>query len=169
VELDGRKYRLRARQRENWCRRVVVAEPTVIPAHSEFILSTNVLYYDVTHRYENDRDVWTTEASEAGSGLRVSRTIVPQRTDAVPIRVMNKTKKPISMQAGTVIADLQPVTPCSSDISTQLTSARKEDILREIVKNFDEAVGPEYKDCGIFLRNSVTLSRVAKMTWNGQT
>jgi hypothetical protein len=120
-----------------------VAEPTVIPAHSEFILSANVLYNDVTHRYENDRDVWTTEASEAGPGLRVSCTIAPQRPDAVPIRVMNITKKPIVMQAGTVIADLQPVTPCSSDILTRTTSARKEDILRDLVENVDEAVGPE--------------------------
>jgi hypothetical protein len=146
VELDGRKYRLRARRREIWCRRVVVAEPTVIPAHSEFILSANVLYNDVTHRYEDDRDMWTTEASEAGPGLRVSRTIVPQRSDAVPIRVMNITKKPIAMQAGTVIADLQPVTPCSSDILTQPTSASKENILRDLVENVDEAVGPEYKE-----------------------
>jgi hypothetical protein len=89
VELDGQCYKLHARKRDNWCRRVVVEESTVVPAHSEFIFPGTIVYNDLTNRCGSETDVWATEVREVRPGLLVSRTIVPQRPVEVPVRVMN--------------------------------------------------------------------------------
>jgi len=102
-------YMLRSRpDKRHWCRRVILQENTEIPPRSEAVVSTKVQFQRLPTA-SNDHD-WSTEISCAKDGFHVSRTLIPRNvwTD-VPVRVMNVKGQPLSLESGTVIADLQQV------------------------------------------------------------
>jgi len=50
-----------------------------------------------------------TEAKQLRPGVYLSRTLIPDRSDEVPVRLLNVTNEPIHLRAGSVIAELLPV------------------------------------------------------------
>ena len=102
-------YMLRSRpDKRHWCRRVILQQNTEIPPRSEVVVPTKVQFQRLpTSSYDQD---WSTEVSCVKDGLHVSRTLIPRNvwTD-VPVRVMNVKGEPLSLESGTVIADLQQV------------------------------------------------------------
>jgi len=44
IDIDGRRYELQSRPSNNWCRRVVMQDFTVVPAMSEVMVNTMVQY-----------------------------------------------------------------------------------------------------------------------------
>ena len=102
-------YMLRSRpDRRHWCRRVILQQNTEIPPRSEVVVPTKVQFQRLPTA-SNDQD-WSTEVSCAKDGLHVSRTLIPRNVwTNIPVRVMNVKSEPMSLESGTVIADLQQV------------------------------------------------------------
>ena len=110
ISIEGREYRLQARPANNWCRRVIVQDTTVVPAMTEMVINTIVQYNTLNDNDTDDSDAWSTEATEPAVGLRVSRALVPKRSTDVPVRMMNLTIEPFELKEGKVMSLLQLVT-----------------------------------------------------------
>ena len=52
---------------------------------------------------------WVTGTREMRPGVKVSRTVVPDRIEDIPVRVVNLNKRPVSICAGTLVSDLEQV------------------------------------------------------------
>jgi len=76
-------------------------------------LSTLVQYSDLTGPKNYQPVSWVTEDGEVTAGICVSRTLLPDRDEDVPLRVINDTKNPVFVKAGTVISDLDSAKICS--------------------------------------------------------
>ena len=109
IKFGDRTFLLHPRQdKHQWCRRVVLQESVVVPARSQVNVATRVEVHKLPMLY--DGADWGTEPSHVRAGLHVSRTLVPQNAwSDVPVRVMNVKTEPIQLNAGTVIASLQPI------------------------------------------------------------
>jgi len=109
IKLGNRMYKLHPRRDKNlWCRRVVLEEDTVVPARAEMNVATKVQF----HRLPTSADDgdWGTESSIIRDGLHISRTLTPRNVwSNVPIRIMNINEQPIELKSGTHIADLSQV------------------------------------------------------------
>jgi len=142
VTLDGHVHKLYSKGRSTWCRRVALQEDCVIPARAEADVPTRVLYNDLTHVYPKDDICWTTEAGTMKNGLRVSRIVLPDRDEDVPIRVLNVKEHPISMSAGTVVSSLEPVELCGGQTQPVETNVGPEDdeMFKEMVSRCDPSV-----------------------------
>ena len=78
----------------------------MIPGESEMDLSTLMLYSDLSGPKNNELLNWVTENREVIPGVSVSKTVIPDRDKDVPVRIINVTKNPVAVKAGTVISDL---------------------------------------------------------------
>jgi len=121
VILGGYCHKLSSRGRQPWCRRVILQDDVIVPAQSEMDLPTLVQYSDLSGLKNNEQVNWVTEAHEITSGVCVSRTVVPDRDEDVPVRVINVTKSPVAVKAGTVISDLDPAQVCEVSDATAAT------------------------------------------------
>jgi hypothetical protein len=109
VYLNGVAHRLRDRRGEKkWCRRVVLEDTTEIPARSEAILPTKIVFRPQKEAWQDEE--WGTEPAMLAPGVHVSRTIVPNdRVSNIPVRVVNVLSEPVRLNSGLVVADLQPL------------------------------------------------------------
>ena len=143
VVLSGHRYKLCGRDRKPWCRRVILQEEVTIPAGSELDLPTFAQYSDFKAPAD-DETSWITGAREMRPGIRVSRTIVPDRSEDIPVRVVNLNKGAVTLQAGTLVSDLEPVEVCDTSGDITSPSGEAEDAtLRAMVDGVDETVGGE--------------------------
>jgi len=85
ITLDGRRHRLVAKKsRATWCRRVVAEADVVIPARSQFDLSTRAVYDHPPHRSGGDGEqIWATEPIELKDGLFVAGTLLHKTVQAI--------------------------------------------------------------------------------------
>jgi hypothetical protein len=140
IKLGGHVFALRGSSTRSWCRRVVAQEPVVIPAFSETVLAADVIYNDLCRQSASGK-AWTTEVAEPRSGLRVSRSIIPDRASDVPVRVMNVTRREIQFEAREVITELQPVTPCTTSVTAvEDSDIDKLSVLEDLVRRVDATV-----------------------------
>ena len=84
----------------------------MVPGESEMNVSTLVQYSDLSGPKSNEFVDWVTEAREVTAGVCVSKTVVPDRDEDVPVRVINVTRSPVVMKAGTIISDLDSAQVC---------------------------------------------------------
>ena len=71
IVLDGQRSKLCSRDRQPWCRRIILQEEVEIPAGSELDLSTLAQYGDFSVQTDS-KSSWATEAREIAPGVRVS-------------------------------------------------------------------------------------------------
>jgi len=111
VTLNGQVHNLTMkRERDVRCRRVAVEGEVVIPPESQIDIPTKVVYNSVRTGFGDEPpQVWSTEPHEIKEGLLVARTVLPDRPENLPVRVMNVTKEPIKLKKGTVIGNLDPI------------------------------------------------------------
>jgi len=96
IIMDGKRHRLVAKKtRGSWCRRVVAESDVVIPALSQFDLSTTAVYGRLPEHSGTAEQVWATEPREIKDGLFVAGTLLPNRATHLPVRVLNATTKPV--------------------------------------------------------------------------
>ena len=76
-----------------------------VPARSE----VNVTGYTVYRDLSNAWGTWASKAGSPRSKGRVARSLVPNRCKDVPVRVMNLASYPVTLTAGAVLAELEPV------------------------------------------------------------
>lgn len=112
VILSGYRHKVCSRGRQSWCRRVILQNDSEVPVETEMNLSTSVQYSDLFGPKSNEFVHWVTNAREVTAGVYVSRTVVPDHDEDVPVRVINVTKNPMVMKAGTIISDLDSAQVC---------------------------------------------------------
>ena len=134
-----------------WCRRVILSNDSVIPPRSEVDLPTHIVFHSST-AWKSTAD-WVTEPKSVQPGVYAARTLVSSnRLTDVPIRVMNVNSEPLKIDAGTSLADLQPVEVSATlvvpdNTSTTATSARNGsdepsfvgDLLKEVDPSLSES------------------------------
>ena len=75
----------------------------MVPAVSEMDVSTLMQYSDLSGPKLSGSVSWVTEAREVTPGVCTSRTVVPDRGEDVPVRVINVTRSPVVMKAAHII------------------------------------------------------------------
>ena len=143
VVLSGYRHKLCSRGRQSWCRRVILQNDTVVPGESEMDLSTLVQYSDLSGPKNNEPVSWVTEAREVTAGICVSRTLLPDRDEDVPVRVINVTKNPVVVKAGTIVSDLDPAQVCAAQNEVTASAQGPGSTLLGMVDNVDKSVGDE--------------------------
>ena len=73
------------------CRRVVLAEDQVVPPRSQLDVNTKVIYDLIRPVKSSETEAWATESCEMEPGVLVARTVLPDRADNVPVRILNTT------------------------------------------------------------------------------
>ena len=73
----------------------------------------------------------------------MSRTVVPDRDEDVPVRVINVTKNPVSVKAGTVISDLDSAQVCDVQNEAVASEQGPGPTLLGMVDDVDESVSDE--------------------------
>jgi len=138
VTIQGEVYKLAARRtRGDWCRRVVAARDVTIPPCSQLDMPTKAVY----HQLQTSSDMvqqevtWATETSEVRKGLLVARTLLPNRADEIPVRVLNTSNTPVHLCRGggdcqrtssshTSGRHTEPIVPAVAGASRTWSSAR---------------------------------------------
>ena len=143
VILSGFHHKLCSRGRQSLCRRVILQDDTLVPAESEMNLSTLVQYSDLSGPKNNESMNWVTEAREVTPGVCVSRTVVPERNENVPVRVINVTKTPVAVRAGTVVSDLDSAQVCGVQNEPKVTGQEPGATLLGMVDEVHESVSDE--------------------------
>jgi len=75
-------------------------------------------------------------------GLLVARTIVPDKVDDVPVRVLNTTSAPVVVSKGTLLSNLQPLVPMEEATTAPSADRRKADleIITDMLARIDDSV-----------------------------
>jgi len=141
IMLNGRVYKLIRRDPMRWHRRVVVTDSTTIPARSECVIPATIVYRNFARPRVSEPCGWITENAEPAEGLRVSRVLLPQRSVDVPVRILNVTTNPVRLEAGSVIADLRPVSFIDGQETGRKTiSQEQRAVVEEMVGRVDRTV-----------------------------
>ena len=117
VRLGGSPHKLIVRQQaRRWYRRVVLQEDVVVPPRSQIDLPCKVVF--------NGRPIattglsWGTSPASLAAGVHVASTLIPDdQFKDVPVRVMNVYARTHVVCAGTVVGNLEPLSPVS-DVAT---------------------------------------------------
>ena len=149
VTIHGATYRLAARRtRGQWCRRVIAAQDITIPPCSQLDVPTKAVYRQLhtSTKPMHEEVSWATETSEIRRGLLVARTLLPNRADEIPVRVLNASNTPVHLNRGTFVSELLPVTPMADQQSQQKKDLLTEkEIIDDIVSRVDEEVSVDIK------------------------
>src|SRR6267154_6153305 len=154
------------------CCRITVQERTTIPSYSETIISCKAVFNKIRDNpeSENINMELATRPHEIRNGLFVAGAIVPKQYNNIPVRLLNTSGRPVLLQEGTTLSDLEPVKilpdhdkpkelPC-----TKWDNSWKEDLLSgldpELKSRFGvnlDAILTHYADC--FSRSEFDLGR----------
>jgi len=153
VTIEGTTHKLSAkRTRGTWCRRVIVARDVTVPPSSQLDLPTKTVYrelrtVDGAHQPQN----WTTENSEVKKGLLVARTLLPNRAEEVPVRVLNSSRSPIHLCRGTFVSELHPVIPVDAPADQPTPPKKKEmmtdaEVVEDLISRVDSDVTGDIRE-----------------------
>jgi len=131
VTLAGQRHDLIVRPGKQRCRRVILQQNVKIPPRSQVDLPCKVVLPGqdwISSRNlraeSSDDNCWGTKPTPLRHGVYVARTVTPvYQFNDVPVRVMNVQNQPRSIKAGTVVSDLETVTPITNLDSDERATA----------------------------------------------
>ena len=106
ISIEGKKYKLMPRLREPCICRVVTTETLEIPARSTAIVGSTLRICNI--RAKTPRPVyedWMVESHEVAKGVFVGRTLLPRKSDDLPVSVVNTTNETVTIEGGATIAE----------------------------------------------------------------
>ena len=168
IILNGQKHRLSMKRHTGtWCRRVVLADNQLIPSRSQMDVATNMVY-DVIPATEGDESTtWVTENHQMCKGLMVARTMLPDRPDRLPVRILNTTDQPVRVKKGTFVSGLQKLTPLEIRSTETVTPETEydetlEDMIAQVDGSTPQHVRQElrsilYHYSSVFSKNELDL------------
>jgi len=106
-------------------------------------LSTLVQYSDLSGLKKNEPVSWVKEAREVTAGTCVSRSLLPDHDEDVPVRVINVTKNPVVVKDGTIVSDLDSAQVCATQNETTASVQGPGSTLLGMVDNVDKSVSDE--------------------------
>ena len=121
---------------------MILQQDVSIPANSELDLPT-LTQFSSFDSLSGEETSWVTSTREMRPGVRVSRTVVPDGIEDIPVRVVNLNKKPVNIFAGTLVSDLEQVEVCSTQEENPVEVGCEDTTLRDMVDGVDETVGDE--------------------------
>ena len=150
--MDGEVYQLESRKKGQcrFGRRVILADDVVIPPRSQMDVNTKVVFDGLfvnkgamssVLKDTVDARNWGTQPQEVEHGLLVARTLLPDRVQDLPVRMMNTSGAPVTLQRNTVVSELEPLQPVVNNESRSEQSAPEEDrIIGEMMQKVDSSV-----------------------------
>jgi hypothetical protein len=138
IWIGGEQHRLRSRNNaKTWIRRVYLQEDVQIPPRAETNLITKVA---IRGRPDCLGDVqWSTESTQLAAGVRVARTLIPtDRFAGVPVRAVNLLSEPITIKAGTLVADLHPVSVVHETEQRIVSAGDRDGLKRDVAFRHQE-------------------------------
>jgi hypothetical protein len=127
INIRGIDFELISKEAPSACRRIVAVRREEIPPWCQSTVQGRV---EIGSMYEPIHNQWCTEPTELQPGLCVARTLVPDRLDGVPVRVINVSMNPIVLTAGTELSWLTAV-----DVPGELETEAKTNIQCRIVQD----------------------------------
>ena len=152
VVIAGRTHTLAAKKHhQSWCRRVVLSRQVTVPPMSQIDLPTKAVYNSIRQSEDSFADyAWSTDSRELKKKVLVARTLVPNRAEDLPVRILNATKKPVTLHKGTMIGELQLVLPI--EVSPKVEKKPRdtdeevvEDLMKNVSSSFPEEARTELK------------------------
>ena len=146
VIIAGETHRLVTRKvRQSWCRRVILAEDTVVPPSSQLNVSTKVVFNGLHVNGHDASEAWGTQVGEVKDGVLVARAILPNRVDDLPVRLMNTSEKSVKLAKNTVLSNLEPLQPILATKVSQREEVTEETIIENVMAGVDEAAPDNVK------------------------
>ena len=110
ISVRGRKYKLQPRKDDPHAWGVIATETQTVPAKSAVIMNATFRVNSIADIPPHSRNQnWMAEQAEVQTGVFVSRTLLPQQSDNLPISIINITDKPVQIEKGTILTDATPV------------------------------------------------------------
>ena len=97
----------------------------------------------VMYRKFTKSDAWMTESGEIEQGVCSARTVVPDKCEDVPVRIINVMDRTIHLEAGTVVSELRAVEIVKNDEKNQNTGIEH---LTKMLEKVDDSVPQSSKD-----------------------
>lgn len=142
--INGQKHSLFSKQPTKWSRRVVAQGDCVAPPMTEAIQPARVVLSSALGNEAEESIDFATESWETKPGLLVARTVLPNRSECLPIRVVNTSVEEIKIQSGTVLSDLEAVDLVKEGNNAEGQDERKA-VLRNMVDRAHESLSAEDK------------------------
>ena len=160
ISIGDEAYELESKKRglTRSVRRVVLEDDVTIPPRSQMDVNTRAVfdsvqlhYDDVTSQHgkaSDDTMVWGTESQELKDGLLVARTLLPNRVESLPVRLMNTTDKPIGLQKDAVISELESLqVDVDQQAAPQYSSeSTMDNIIEGMIEKVDASVPDDAKE-----------------------
>ena len=73
-------------------------------------------------------------------GVLVARTVLPDRADNVPVRILNTTNLPVKMSRGRPVSDLEKLSPLVPHHSAMKQSCERDELIEGMVAEVDPSV-----------------------------
>jgi len=144
--INGNVFHLIPGEGSGSSRRVVATERVTIPPRPQAIVPRRV---EMSHMCGNPEDgVWTTEVSELENGVNVARAILPERSDNLPILVLNVSNESREIRAETILTELSLATCTEGNDEEALTAEEGERSykhLSKLLEGVDERVSKEQR------------------------
>ena len=126
IYLAGETFKLRSRRiQQPYCRRVVLTEDITVPPRSQLDVPVKAVFDDIRTTEDYKSGTWGTEATELRDGLLAARTLLPDRLDDLPVRLLNTTNESIQLAKDTTISPVVPLVTASAQVQ-QPTNVKEE-------------------------------------------
>ena len=147
ISIEGQTYQLESRTSKNrWCRRVILADNIIVPARSQMNVETKAVFNGLQANQQQESDVWGTEPHEIKNGILVARTLLPNRANDLPVRIVNTTQEPMKLHKNTVISTLKQLQPVSEQPQQEgAPNDETRDIIASLIENVDRSVPEDVK------------------------
>lgn len=150
ISLGSKTHPLIARRPAGWCRRVVLQERCVVPPRAECVVLAKVELGSSSEWMKCAGGSWITQPKGMDNGLLVARTVVPDRLEDVPVRVMNLSSKTVEIAAGDFIANLESAEILPEEFfptgRRDVTGEQKESLIQGMMDGVHETVEAGHRE-----------------------
>ena len=130
----------------NRCNRVILQEDVQLPPSSEMNVLGKVVYSNLS---TTKQGVWATCTHECQPGVHVACSLLPERSQNVPIRILNVRDKEQCLKKGMNLSAIQEVTPVDvrSEEEVKVTDRKIKTgkLVDDLLQRVDEGVSEEEK------------------------
>ena len=149
IYLAGETFKLRSRRSQQpYCRTVVLMENVTVPPRSQLDVPVKAVFDDIRTAEDYKSGTWGTEATEL-RGLLAARTLLPDRLDDLPVRLLNTTNESIQLEKDTNISPVVPLVTASAQVQQPTNvkaEATEESIISDLISGVDPSINDDIKD-----------------------
>ena len=148
MSIKGQRIPLLKKMSKDRCNRIVLQQTVVIPASSESVVPGKMIYSNLST--SNSAEHWATCTRECSPGVYVAGSVMPNRSQNLPVRVLNVKNQECTLLKGEDLTTVEAVQPLD-DVPHLESKAedRKEKIkvlVEDVIRRVDETVTEEEKE-----------------------